>query len=169
MPCFRSIRCSTRRCWIGERRSSGIRNPWKRHPATYMLIEVGRWPTGREDAPEAYFEDVVHLPEADRHREIWRSLIVLDPKEDGRSVAWCGAHVEPSALCHSSAPIGSRLWLCPAFARLGLAENPFPASLASTGQYAGNFSAILPRGNGLLCAPSHRVPYPRGLVYYGFL
>src|SRR3954470_9692300 len=86
-----------------------------------MLIEVGRWATGREDAPEADFEDGVGFPEADGHREVWRSLIVLDPKEDGRSIAGCGAHVEPSACYHSFAPIGSRLWLCPALTHLGLA------------------------------------------------
>src|SRR3954470_18221884 len=87
-----------------------------------MLIEVGRWATGREDAPEADFEDGVRFPEADRHWEIWRSLIVLDPKEDGRSIAWCGAHVEPSALCHSFASEPFRLCLCPSLTRLGSAE-----------------------------------------------
>ena len=66
---------------IGERSASGIRNPRKRPPAPNMLIEVGRWATGREDAPEADFEDGVRSPEADRHREIWSSLIVLDPKD----------------------------------------------------------------------------------------
>src|SRR5215213_4747638 len=154
MPCSGSIRCSTRWCLIGERSSSGIRNLRERPPAPNMLIEVGRWATGREDTPEAYFEDVVRFPEADRHREIWRSFIVLDPKEDGRSVAWCGAHVEPSALCHSLVSEPFRIWLRPSLTCLGSAEHPFPASLASTGQYAGNFSAILPTGNGLLCAPS---------------
>src|SRR5215213_7418214 len=115
MPCSGSIRCSTRWCLIGERSSSGIRNLRERPPAPNMLIEVGLWAPGREDAPEAYFEDVVRFPEADRHREIWRSLIVLDPKEDGRSIAWCGAHVEPSALCHSfaSKPVTTLALPCP--------------------------------------------------------
>src|SRR5215217_4195402 len=125
MTCSGSIRCSTRWCLLGERSSSGIRNPRKRHPATNMLIEVGRWATGREDAPEAYFEDGVRFPEADRHREIWRSLIVLDPKEDGRSIAWCGAHVEPPALCHSFASNTFRLWLYSCLTPLGCANGLF--------------------------------------------
>src|SRR5688572_16414906 len=115
MPCIGSIRCNTRWYLIGDGKSAGIRNLRKRHPAPNMLIEVGRWATGREDAPEANLEAGVRLPEADRHREIWSSLIGLDPKEDGRSIASCAAHVEPSACCHSSAsePVTNVAPSCP--------------------------------------------------------
>ncbi len=91
-----NLRFGDRRCLIGDYRSSGMANRWKRSPANYVLIEVGvRSVPSAEDTPVAAMCDVVRLPNPDRDRIGRRCFIILDPEDHRGFVVPCQSDLIP--------------------------------------------------------------------------